>query len=140
MGIYLSTRGNQKEDARSGRQPDENYAREVMQLFTIPCQMLTAPLMEVYFFGVEMSRPFPEAKNPLSEMMGAMGGEEGAKKEAGADRDGPPGKEGGKGGDGDPWPWSPGPGLGLGVPEASGPRRGRHDEEPEEAWSGRRHE
>src|SRR5260221_13688257 len=35
MGIYLSTRGNQKEDARSGRQPDENYAREVMQLFTI---------------------------------------------------------------------------------------------------------
>ena len=35
MGIYLNTRGNQKEDARSGRQPDENYAREVMQLFTI---------------------------------------------------------------------------------------------------------
>ncbi|WP_343591191.1 DUF1800 domain-containing protein [Paracidovorax wautersii] len=35
MGIYLSVRGSQKEDARSGRQPDENYAREVMQLFTI---------------------------------------------------------------------------------------------------------
>ncbi|CAB5723879.1 Protein of uncharacterised function (DUF1800) [Delftia tsuruhatensis] len=35
MGVYLSTRGNQKEDARTGRQPDENYAREVMQLFTI---------------------------------------------------------------------------------------------------------
>ncbi len=34
MGVYLNTRGNQKEDAR-GRQPDENYAREVMQLFTI---------------------------------------------------------------------------------------------------------
>lgn len=34
MGFYLSTRGNKKEDA-SGRQPDENYAREVMQLFTI---------------------------------------------------------------------------------------------------------
>lgn len=34
MGVYLSTRGNKKEDA-SGRQPDENYAREVMQLFTI---------------------------------------------------------------------------------------------------------
>lgn len=65
----------------------------VMQLFTIPCQMLTAPLMEVYFFGVEMSRPFPEAKNPLSEMMGAMGGEEGAKKEAGAEKSEKDGKE-----------------------------------------------
>jgi uncharacterized protein (DUF1800 family) len=28
-------RGNQKEDARSGRVPDENYAREVLQLFSI---------------------------------------------------------------------------------------------------------
>lgn len=35
MGFYLSTRGNRKEDTRSGRVPDENYAREVMQLFTI---------------------------------------------------------------------------------------------------------
>lgn len=35
MGRYLNTAGNRKEDAASGRQPDENYAREVMQLFTI---------------------------------------------------------------------------------------------------------
>jgi uncharacterized protein (DUF1800 family) len=35
MGWFLSTRGNRKEDTRTGRQPDENYAREVMQLFTI---------------------------------------------------------------------------------------------------------
>jgi uncharacterized protein (DUF1800 family) len=35
MGYFLSTRGNRKEDTRSGRVPDENYAREVMQLFTI---------------------------------------------------------------------------------------------------------
>lgn len=35
MGFYLNTRGNQKEDVASGRQPDENYAREVMQLFTV---------------------------------------------------------------------------------------------------------
>ena len=34
MGYYLNTKGNKKEDS-SGRQPDENYAREVMQLFTI---------------------------------------------------------------------------------------------------------
>lgn len=35
MGLYLSHLGNEKGDAASGRQPDENYAREVMQLFTI---------------------------------------------------------------------------------------------------------
>jgi uncharacterized protein (DUF1800 family) len=35
MGKYLSTAGNQKEDAATGRLPDENYAREVMQLFSI---------------------------------------------------------------------------------------------------------
>lgn len=35
MGAFLSTRGNQKEDPATGRLPDENYAREVMQLFSI---------------------------------------------------------------------------------------------------------
>lgn len=35
MGVYLNTKGNQKEDTSTGRLPDENYAREVMQLFTI---------------------------------------------------------------------------------------------------------
>lgn len=35
MGIYLTWLGNQKEDPVTGRQPDENYAREVMQLMTI---------------------------------------------------------------------------------------------------------
>lgn len=35
MGVYLNTLGNQKEDPATGRLPDENYAREVMQLFTI---------------------------------------------------------------------------------------------------------
>ena len=34
MGYYLNTLGNQKATT-AGRQPDENYAREVMQLFTI---------------------------------------------------------------------------------------------------------
>ena len=34
MGLFLSSRGSAKENA-AGRQPDENYAREVMQLFTI---------------------------------------------------------------------------------------------------------
>ena len=35
MGIYLSYIANDKEDPTTGRHPDENYAREVMQLFTI---------------------------------------------------------------------------------------------------------
>ena len=35
MGVYLNTKGNRKENASTGRQPDENYAREVMQLMSI---------------------------------------------------------------------------------------------------------
>jgi uncharacterized protein (DUF1800 family) len=35
MGVYLNMRGNVKEDAATGRVPDENYAREVLQLFSI---------------------------------------------------------------------------------------------------------
>ncbi len=35
MGLYLTHLRNQKEDLNSGRMPDENYAREVMQLLTI---------------------------------------------------------------------------------------------------------
>nr|AAQ21348.1 Csw002 [uncultured bacterium] len=39
MGNYLNTRGNKKADGR-GSAPDENYAREVMQLFTIGLVLL----------------------------------------------------------------------------------------------------
>jgi uncharacterized protein (DUF1800 family) len=35
MAHYLSHMKNQKEDATTGRLPDENFARELMQLFTI---------------------------------------------------------------------------------------------------------
>jgi uncharacterized protein (DUF1800 family) len=35
MGIYLSSLRNQKENPATGSVPDENYAREVMQLFSI---------------------------------------------------------------------------------------------------------
>ena len=41
MGYYLNTKGNQKENAQ-GRQPDENYAREVMQLMTLGLYQLNA--------------------------------------------------------------------------------------------------
>ena len=35
MGRYLTHLGNQREDPATGRTPDENYAREVMQLMSI---------------------------------------------------------------------------------------------------------
>jgi uncharacterized protein (DUF1800 family) len=35
MGIYLSHLRNRKEDPTNGRTPDENFARELMQLFSI---------------------------------------------------------------------------------------------------------
>jgi uncharacterized protein (DUF1800 family) len=40
MGSFLNTLNNEKEDPRTGRQPDENYAREVMQLFTLGANRL----------------------------------------------------------------------------------------------------
>lgn len=40
MGIYLSHIQNQKEDPKTGRMPDENYAREIMQLFSIGLHQL----------------------------------------------------------------------------------------------------
>ncbi len=40
IGKFLNTKGNLKEDTNTGREPDENYAREVMQLFTIGLYML----------------------------------------------------------------------------------------------------
>ncbi len=35
MGVFLNTRGNRRADPNSGRVPDENYGREIMQLFSI---------------------------------------------------------------------------------------------------------
>ena len=35
MGHYLTYQGNQKENLTTGQEPDENYARELMQLMTI---------------------------------------------------------------------------------------------------------
>ena len=44
MGYYLNTKGNRKESGSgvSARQPDENYAREVMQLFSVGLVLLNA--------------------------------------------------------------------------------------------------
>lgn len=42
MGQFLGTKGNLKENPKTGSEPDENYAREVMQLFTIGLYKLNA--------------------------------------------------------------------------------------------------
>ncbi len=42
MGAYLTHLRNRKAEARTGRVPDENYAREVMQLFSIGLYELEA--------------------------------------------------------------------------------------------------
>ncbi len=42
MGLYLSHLRNQKADASRNRYPDENYAREIMQLFSIGLWELNA--------------------------------------------------------------------------------------------------
>ncbi|MCG7981487.1 MAG: DUF1800 family protein [Candidatus Thiodiazotropha lotti] len=35
MGVYLSHQGNRKADPDTGSRPDENFAREIIQLFTV---------------------------------------------------------------------------------------------------------
>jgi uncharacterized protein (DUF1800 family) len=40
MGYYLTYMGNEKSDPDTGRVPDENYAREILQLFSIGLVML----------------------------------------------------------------------------------------------------
>jgi uncharacterized protein (DUF1800 family) len=40
MAVYLTYLGNQKADPTGTRRPDENYAREIMQLFTIGLHLL----------------------------------------------------------------------------------------------------
>jgi uncharacterized protein (DUF1800 family) len=42
MGVYLNMLGNQKPDAARNIRPDENYARELMQLFTVGLVELNA--------------------------------------------------------------------------------------------------
>ena len=51
MGSYLTSIKNQKADARTGRVPDENFAREVMQLMSIGLHELNADGSEKFANG-----------------------------------------------------------------------------------------
>lgn len=55
MGAFLNTLRNEKEDPATGRQPDENYAREVMQLFTLGVSQL----------NIDGTPKFDSSGNPL---------------------------------------------------------------------------
>ncbi|MEM0986810.1 MAG: DUF1800 family protein [Pseudomonadota bacterium] len=60
MGEYLTYLGNKKGDPRRGSMPDENYAREIMQLFTIGLVRLNpdgSPILD------EVGRPVPTYDN-----------------------------------------------------------------------------
>lgn len=51
MGSYLSMRGNQPENLAQNIRPDENYAREIMQLFSIGLKRLNADGSEMLSGG-----------------------------------------------------------------------------------------
>lgn len=64
MGVYLSMLGNQKPNAAANIRPDENYARELMQLFTIG-------LVELELDGTQRldgaGQPIPTYTQPIIE-------------------------------------------------------------------------
>jgi uncharacterized protein (DUF1800 family) len=64
MGVYLSMLGNQKPNAAGTIRPDENYARELMQLFTIG-------LVELNLDGTQRldaaGQPIPTYTQPIIE-------------------------------------------------------------------------
>ena len=64
MGVYLSMLGNQKPNVARNIRPDENYARELMQLFTIG-------LVELNLDGTPrldaMGQPIPTYSQPVIE-------------------------------------------------------------------------
>ena len=60
MGIYLTSLRNRKADPRTGRVPDENYAREVMQLFSIGLLQLNADGSVKHANGAPMETYTPD--------------------------------------------------------------------------------
>ncbi len=64
MGIYLSMLGNEKPDPLLNIRPDENYARELMQLFTIGLVELNLDGSEVLN---DQNQPEPTYTQPVIE-------------------------------------------------------------------------
>ena len=68
MGIYLSHRGNRKEDPKSGRIPDQNFAREVMQLFSIGLYQLNSDGTQKLANGKPIETYTPDDVRGLSKV------------------------------------------------------------------------
>jgi uncharacterized protein (DUF1800 family) len=67
MGYYLNTKGNLKEN-NYGRQPDENYAREVMQLFSIGLVDLNTDGTQKMFAGAPIDTYGPSDVSNLARV------------------------------------------------------------------------
>lgn len=70
MGCYLSHLKNQREDEATGRVPDENFAREVMQLFSIGLYELRPDgSMQLDAFGRPIETYTPQDISGLAKVM-----------------------------------------------------------------------
>ena len=65
MGYYLTFPGNRKANPATGAVPDENYARELMQLFTIGLLKLN-PDGSLAMGPAPRARPTPRTTLPAS--------------------------------------------------------------------------
>jgi uncharacterized protein (DUF1800 family) len=68
MGIYLSHLRNRKEDPATNRVPDQNYAREVMQLFSIGLYQLNSDGTQVLNNGLPIETYGPADIEGLSKV------------------------------------------------------------------------
>ena len=68
MGVYLTYLNNKKANAATGSQPDENYARELMQLFTIGLYKLNADGTQILSGGKPVETYVPEDVSGLARV------------------------------------------------------------------------
>ena len=68
MGIYLTFLGNKKAKGTTGSQPDENYARELMQLFTLGLYKLNPDGTQIISGGKPVETYVPEDVSGLARV------------------------------------------------------------------------
>jgi uncharacterized protein (DUF1800 family) len=68
MGIYLTFLNNRKANTAAGSQPDENYARELMQLFTLGLYKLNADGSQQSANGKPIETYLPEDVSGLARV------------------------------------------------------------------------
>lgn len=68
MGTYLTYKGNVKSDVANGNRPDENYARESMQLFTVGLYLLNPDGTPVLVNGAPVETYGPDDVTGLARV------------------------------------------------------------------------